>query len=63
MTERSLETRLEDVFWEKKEERKGEVECKKKRQEIWSEGLGACRSPLTETDGVGATRFSGGSSL
>lgn len=33
------------------------------RQEIWSEGSGACLSPLTETDGVGATRFSGGSSL
>lgn len=36
---------------------------KKGRLEIWSEGLGACLGPLTETDGVGATRFSGGSSL
>lgn len=57
------------MFWEKKEERKGVGECPKKkkkntgRKEIWSKGLGACLGPLTETDGVRATRFSGGSSL
>lgn len=51
----------------KKKREKVRGKCQKKRntgrQKIWSEGLGACLGPLTETDGVGATRFSGGSSL
>lgn len=56
------------MFGGEEEKRKGEGKMSKKkrntgRQKIWSEGLGACLGPLTETDGVGATRFSGGSSL
>lgn len=50
----------------KREKVRGKCQKKKRntgRQKIWSEGLGACLGPLTETDGVGATRFSGGSSL